>query len=96
MKQAIDIGDMVLLTFPYTSSHSILANEDSAEKAWQTKKPLIELAGDVIGGVAEAAVEIGVVASGSSSHDKKGCRRFVLWSLFGIVVIGVIAAIALQ
>ena len=57
---------------------------------------LIELAGDVIGGVAEAAVEIGVAASGSNNHDKKGCRRFVLWSLFGIVVIGVIAAIALQ
>ena len=53
---------------------------------------LIELAGEVIGGVAEAAMEIGVAATTSGGPGgRRGCRRFFLWFLLACLVTGVFA-----
>lgn len=53
---------------------------------------IIELAGEVIGGVAEAAVEIGAAAVGNGGPSgKRGCRRFLVWSFVILAIVGVVA-----
>lgn len=53
---------------------------------------IIELAGEVIGGVAEAAIEVGAAAVGNGGPSgRRGCRRFLLWSLAILAVAGVVA-----
>ncbi|MCS4090207.1 hypothetical protein [Rhizobium sp. BK176] len=51
---------------------------------------IIELAGEVIGTVAEAVVEIGAVAATSDSRTGRGCRIFFA-SAVAIVIIAAVA-----
>lgn len=51
---------------------------------------IIELVGEVIGGVAEAVVEIGAATATSNSSTARGCRIF----LVSAVVIVIVAAAA--
>lgn len=52
---------------------------------------IVELAGEVIVGAAEAVVEIGAAAAGGSERSKRGCRVF-LWSALVIIVIAAVVA----
>lgn len=56
---------------------------------------IVELAGEVIVGAAEAVVEIGAAAAGGSERSKRGCRIFLWFALAIIVIAAVVAFIAL-
>jgi hypothetical protein len=52
---------------------------------------IVELAGELIMGAAEAVVEIGAAAAGGSENSKRGCRVF-LWFALAVLVIAAVAA----
>ncbi|MBY3157265.1 hypothetical protein HFO56_33615 [Rhizobium laguerreae] len=52
---------------------------------------IIEFAGEVIGGVAEAVSEIGAAAASSNRNNGRGCRIFLVFALVLIIVAAVAA-----
>lgn len=53
---------------------------------------IVELAGEVIVGAAEAVVEIGAAAARGTEKSKRGCRVF-FWSALAMIVIAAVVAI---